>query len=348
MPERSSRSALILVDLQNDFLPGGALAVRDGDAVLPVANRWLQKCDLAVATQDWHPPNHLSFAANHPGKKIGDEVEIEGHRQKLWPAHCLADTPGAALADALDMDRITHVVKKGTDPQVDSYSAFFDNSRLRGTGLEEYLREQGVETVYLLGLATDYCVKATALDAVKLGFHVKLIEEGCRGVNLVAGDVARALADMREAGVEMIHAAGPRAAAALDTADLVAIAEARKPPLPFWRTVARSCRLVCPRCGRGKLFDGWFRMRHHCDACGLDLWQEPGFYLGSIYFNYGLTALVVTISYFAFYFGGTVDSTLGSKAVLSGLTAYCIVFPLWFFRYARSLWLGFDQYWDPD
>lgn len=344
MPEHPPRSALILVDLQNDFLPGGALAVRDGDAILPVANRWLQKCDLAVATQDWHPPNHLSFAENHPGKRSGDEIEIGGLRQKLWPAHCIANTPGAALADALDVSRVAHVVKKGTDSRVDSYSAFFDNGHLHGTGLAEYLREQGVETVYLLGLATDYCVKATALDAVKLGFNVKLVEEGCRGVNLVPGDVARALADLRAAGVEMIHADGPRRADVREPPDLVAIAEVRKPPLPFWRTVARSCRLVCPRCGQGRLFDGWFRMRRQCDACGLDFRQEPGFYLGSIYFNYGLTALVVTISYFALYFGGT----LSGQTVLSGLTTFCVLFPLWFFRYARSLWLGFDQYWDPD
>lgn len=335
------RSALILVDLQNDFLPGGALAVRDGDAVLPIAERWLQKCDLVVATQDWHPPNHVSFATNHPGKKVGDEIETGGPRQKLWPPHCIADTPGAALADTLDMARISHVVKKGTDPQVDSYSAFFDNGHIRGTGLAEYLREQGVDTIYLLGLATDYCVKATALDAVKLGFKVKLIEDGCRGVNLVPGDVARALADMRAAGVEMVQSDAPKATA---EASHQTGGEEPKSPLPFWRTVGRSCRLRCPRCGRGGLFNGWFRMKPHCEACGLDFWQEPGFYLGSIYFNYGLTALVITLTYFALYFG----STLSNETVLAGLSAYCILFPLWFFRYARSLWLGFDQYWDPD
>lgn len=335
------RSALLLVDLQNDFLPGGALPVRDGDAVLPVANRWSQRWDLVVATQDWHPPNHVSFAVNHPGKKVGDEIEIGGRRQKLWPAHCIADTPGAELAATIARGPIGHIVKKGTDPAVDSYSAFFDNGHIHGTGLAEYLREQRVDTIYLLGLATDYCIKATALDAVQLGFKVKLVEDGCRGVNLVAGDVARALADMRAAGVEVIHTdAGQTNRDAPHQAGNPLHAS----PLPFWRTVGRSCRLRCPRCGRGRLFNGWFGMQPRCDSCGLDFLQEPGFYLGSIYFNYGLTALVVTIAYFALYFG----SNLSSQAVLAGLFAYCILFPLWFFRYARSLWLGFDQYWDPD
>ena len=115
-------------------------------------------------------------------------------------------------------------------------------------------------------------------------------------------------------------------------------------PLPFWRTVSRSCRLRCPRCGQGRLFDGWFAMRPHCDECRLDFRQEPGFYLGSIYFNYGLTALIVTISFFTLYFA----TTLSDRVVLISLMVFIVFFPLWFFRYARSLWLGFDQYWDPD
>jgi hypothetical protein len=122
-----------------------------------------------------------------------------------------------------------------------------------------------------------------------------------------------------------------------------------KPRLPFWRTVGRSCRLRCPRCGHGRLFNGWFRMQTHCDDCRLDFLQEPGFYLGSIYFNYGLTALIVTVAYFAIYFGGSLGgSSIGNNSLLIGLTTFCVLFPLWFFRYARSLWLGFDQYWDPD
>lgn len=116
------------------------------------------------------------------------------------------------------------------------------------------------------------------------------------------------------------------------------------PPLPFWRTVFRSGRLRCPRCGDSGLFDGWFTMRPFCDECRLDFRQEPGFYLGSIYFNYGLTALIVTVAYFTLYFG----TGLSDRSLLIGLTAFCVLFPLWFFRYARSLWLGFDQYWDPD
>jgi uncharacterized protein (DUF983 family) len=120
--------------------------------------------------------------------------------------------------------------------------------------------------------------------------------------------------------------------------------EPPKPQLPFWRTVSRSCRLRCPRCGQGRLFEGWFAMRPKCDECHLDFRQEPGFYLGSIYFNYGLTALIVTISYFTLYFA----TSLSDRVVLIGLMVFIIFFPLWFFRYARSLWLGFDQYWDPD
>jgi uncharacterized protein (DUF983 family) len=116
------------------------------------------------------------------------------------------------------------------------------------------------------------------------------------------------------------------------------------PRLPFWRTVLRSSRLRCPRCGEGELFDGWFAMRPRCDRCGLDFRQEPGFYLGSIYFNYGLTALIVTVAYFTLYFA----ASLSGQVLLVGLTVFIVFFPLWFFRYARSLWLGFDQYWDPD
>lgn len=197
-------SALILVDLQNDFLPGGALAVPGGDQVIPIANRLQEQFDLVVATQDWHPANHVSFAANHPGKKAGDEIDLGLHRQKLWPVHCIQNTPGAALAADLDIRRIAHLVKKGSGPLVDSYSAFFDNGHRYGTGLAEYLRDHAIQTVFLAGLATDYCVKATALDAIPLGFRVVVIEDACRGVNVLPGDVERAIAEMRAAGVEVV------------------------------------------------------------------------------------------------------------------------------------------------
>lgn len=196
-------SALILIDLQNDFLPGGALAVPGGDQVIAIANRLQERFDLVVATQDWHPANHVSFAANHPGKKVGEELEVGGQRQRLWPVHCVQNTPGAELAAGVDAQRIGHIVKKGTDPSVDSYSAFFDNDRRQSTDLADYLRAHRVVKVYLAGLATDYCVKATALDAVSLGFTVVVIENACRGVNVVPGDVDRAIAEILSAGVDL-------------------------------------------------------------------------------------------------------------------------------------------------
>ena len=194
-------TALILVDLQNDFLPGGALAVPDGDAVVPVANSLMPFFGLVVATQDWHPADHGSFAANHPGRRVGEQIELAGLLQILWPTHCVQQTPGAELAGALNRAGITRVFPKGTDVAVDSYSGFFDNGGQRGTGLAEYLLEQGVTEVFVLGLATDYCVKATALDAVAAGFRTHLVEDGCRGVDLTSGDVDRAIEQMREAGV---------------------------------------------------------------------------------------------------------------------------------------------------
>lgn len=195
--------ALILVDLQNDFLPGGALAVTRGDEVLSVANRMQSHFDLVVATQDWHPADHGSFAANHPGTEPGQVIEVNGLQQILWPVHCVRETRGAAFAGSLDTGRIARVFQKGTDPNYDSYSGFFDNGHKVATGLGDYLKHMKVTEVYVLGLATDYCVKFTALDALSLGFGTHLIEDGCRGVELKAGDVERAVADMRSAGVRV-------------------------------------------------------------------------------------------------------------------------------------------------
>src|SRR5688572_23285646 len=168
------QTALILVDLQNDFIPGGALAVPRGDEVIPTANRLAAKFDLVVATQDWHPAGHHSFAAAHPGKKVGDVVDLHGLPQVLWPVHCVQDTRGAAFAPGLDVSRIDHVVRKGTDPDIDSYSGFFDNGHRKATGLHEYLTRRGVRHAYVMGIATDYCVKFTVLDARQLGLDVTL------------------------------------------------------------------------------------------------------------------------------------------------------------------------------
>jgi nicotinamidase/pyrazinamidase len=196
---------LILVDIQNDFLPGGALAVPRGDEVVPVANRLQPRFELVVATQDWHPPRHGSFASTRPGRKPGDLAELAGLPQVLWPDHCVQGTAGAAFAPGLEMNRVEAIVRKGTDPKIDSYSGFFDNGHRKSTGLGDYLKGRGAKDVYVLGLATDYCVKFTALDALRLGFRVVLVEDGTRGVELRTGDVARAVEEMRKAGVEVVR-----------------------------------------------------------------------------------------------------------------------------------------------
>jgi len=201
-------TALILVDIQNDFLPGGALAVPHGDAVIPVANHLQGRFDLVVATQDWHPPNHGSFAASHPGRHPGDVIDWHGLSQVLWPVHCVQDSRGASFASGLDTHGLARVFQKGTDPDIDSYSGFFDNGRRKATGLGEFLKARGVASVHVLGLATDYCVRATALDAASLGFDTHLVVDGCRGVELHPGDIARAVEEMHIAGVRIVQSLG--------------------------------------------------------------------------------------------------------------------------------------------
>jgi nicotinamidase/pyrazinamidase len=202
---RTRKSALLLVDLQNDFLPAGALAVPRGDEVIPIANRLSQHFDLVIATQDWHPADHGSFAANHPRKKPGDRVQLAGLEQILWPTHCVQDSRGAEFSSQLDTAKFARVFRKGTDPSLDSYSAIFDNARRKSTGLDAYLREQGVTDVYIAGLATDYCVKCTAQDARELGFDVYVIADACRGVNLRPGDSQRALEELKQRGVHIVN-----------------------------------------------------------------------------------------------------------------------------------------------
>jgi nicotinamidase/pyrazinamidase len=196
-------NALILVDIQNDFIPGGALAVPGGDTIIPAVNRLQPHFDLVIATQDWHPANHGSFAANHPGAAPGQKIQLDGLDQILWPVHCVQDTSGAAFAPGLDQTAWEKVFVKGTDPSIDSYSGFFDNGHRKATGLGDYLRERGVTDVTVAGLATDYCVKFTALDAAALGFRTTLVEDACRGVNLSPTDVANAIEAMRNAGIRI-------------------------------------------------------------------------------------------------------------------------------------------------
>ena len=197
--------ALILVDIQNDFLPCGALAVPDGDAVIPVANRLQTMFPLVAATQDWHPVNHGSFAANHPGKKVFEQIDLNGLPQTLWPVHCVQGTSGAELAPGLQRERIAKIFPKGTDAGIDSYSGLFDNGHRKSTGLGEWLKAKGVTEVFVCGLATDYCVKFTALDAAHLGFKTHFIEDASRGVNLQPNDVMNAIAEMNRAGIATVQ-----------------------------------------------------------------------------------------------------------------------------------------------
>lgn len=196
--------ALLLIDIQNDFLPGGALEVPRGDEVVAVANRLMPTYKLVVATQDWHPANHRSFITQHPDHRVGDVITLDGITQVLWPDHCVQGTVGAEFAAELDVNAIHHVIQKGTDRNIDSYSGFFDNARRRATGLETFLREKGVDEVHIVGLATDYCVKFTALDAAELGFQTVVLTEGTRGVELNEGDCEQALRQMQAAKITLV------------------------------------------------------------------------------------------------------------------------------------------------
>ncbi len=195
--------ALILVDLQNDFCPGGALAVNEGDRIIPLINDLQKNFELIVATQDWHPKDHGSFARNH-NKKPGEKIILNGLEQILWPDHCVQGTLGSELVGNLNQERIDKIFPKGTDKGIDSYSGFFDNGHRKATGLGDYLRKKEVTDVYIVGLATDYCVKFTALDSVQLGFRTFVIENACRGVELNPGDVQQAIQEMKKRGVQVI------------------------------------------------------------------------------------------------------------------------------------------------
>ena len=198
-------NALLLIDLQNDFLPGGAAPVPHGNAVLPLANQLQGAFKLVAATQDWHPANHKSFAPNHPGRKPGDTVLLKKTPQTLWPAHCIQNTRGAELSPTLMLNRVNKIFRKGTDAEIDGSSAFFDCGHNHATGLHEFLHDKRVTEVYVLGLGMELCVKATALDAVALGFKAFLIEDACRGFNLQPDDTKAAIEELRLAGVTVIQ-----------------------------------------------------------------------------------------------------------------------------------------------
>jgi nicotinamidase/pyrazinamidase len=196
--------ALIVVDVQNGFAPGGALAVPQGDAVVPVVNRIAPAFANVVLTQDWHPADHLSFASQHPGKQPFETVEMPYGMQVLWPDHCVRGTPGAELVPGLAVPHAALVIRKGMRREVDSYSAFLEADRKTATGLGGYLRERGIARVFVAGLATDFCVAWTALDARRQGFAALVIEDACRAID-TGGSLAAAWKEMAAAGVERIH-----------------------------------------------------------------------------------------------------------------------------------------------
>ncbi|HOT46057.1 MAG TPA: bifunctional nicotinamidase/pyrazinamidase [Spirochaetota bacterium] len=201
----STRDILIVTDVQNDFCPGGALAVREGDLIVPVINGIMDRFHRVAATQDWHPKHHASFASNHPGKRPFEQMNLGGIDQTLWPDHCVAGTGGAGFHPGLHHDRFDIIVRKGTNPAVDSYSAFRENDKKTKTGLDGYLASIGAERVFFCGLATDYCVFYSVMDAVSFGFTALVIIDACRGIDVPGGSIERSIRDMKRKGVRIIE-----------------------------------------------------------------------------------------------------------------------------------------------
>jgi nicotinamidase/pyrazinamidase len=201
-----AQDVLIVTDVQNDFCPGGALAVPDGDAVIPVIHRLAPLFEHIILTQDWHSPHHLSFASAHPGKRPFETIQVTYGEQTLWPDHCVQQTLGAEFHPDLNLPQAELILRKGFDPQIDSYSAFFENDRTTATGLCGYLRERGLRRVFLVGLAYDYCVGYSALDARGHGFETMVIRDGCRSIGL-NDSVTRIEAEFARTGVKVIDSA---------------------------------------------------------------------------------------------------------------------------------------------
>ena len=198
-----SSEALVVIDVQNDFCPGGALAVAGGDTIIPPVNQLISRFEHVVLTQDWHPPGHSSFASTHPGKAAFETVSMSYGEQTLWPDHCIQGTGGADFHAALEWTKAEIVIRKGFRLGIDSYSAFFENDRATPTGLNGYLRERGITKIVLCGLATDFCVAFSALDAVKCGFETDVVLEACRGIDL-GGSIAAMTEKMKTAGVRLV------------------------------------------------------------------------------------------------------------------------------------------------
>lgn len=197
-----AHKALIVIDLQNDFCPGGALAVAGGDEIVPLVNKMIGEFDHVVLTQDWHPEGHSSFASQHDGKNPFESVAMPYGEQTLWPDHCVQGTRGADFHAGLEWTKAELVVRKGFRKAIDSYSAFFENDHKTPTGLGGYLKERGISDLTLVGLATDFCVAYSAIDAAKLGFHATVVMDGCRAIDL-GGSLAEMIERMRQAGVSI-------------------------------------------------------------------------------------------------------------------------------------------------
>ncbi len=200
----NSETALLIVDLQNDFCPGGALAVPEGDEIVPAVNRRIREHSLVAATKDWHPKNHVSFASNHPGRIPFETLETGFGTQMLWPDHCIMGTPGALLHPGLDLSAVSVILQKGMREQLDSYSAFFENDRRTPTGLHGFFQDHGVTHLEICGLALDVCVYHTAMDARRLGYTVTLLTEASRGVDLPAGSMQQRISEMEQQGVRIL------------------------------------------------------------------------------------------------------------------------------------------------
>lgn len=200
----TAKTALIMIDLQKDFCFGGSLAVPDADSIIPLVNQIQKHFSRVLASKDWHPGHHSCFASSHPGHVAGEVMMVNNLVQTLWPEHCLQESVGAEFHDDLETGRIEKIIYKGTDQQVHSYSAFYDDARIRQTELEAYLHEHHIKDLYILGLATDFCVRFSALDALQAGFNVYVIRDACRGIDFKPGDSELAFEEMRAAGAHII------------------------------------------------------------------------------------------------------------------------------------------------
>lgn len=200
-----SRTALLVIDVQNDFIPGGQLPVPEGDLIVPLINRLGDRFKQVIITQDWHPPGHASFASSHPDREPYEVIELPYGPQTLWPDHCIRATTGAELHKDLNLPHAQLIIRKGCNPDIDSYSAFLEADRTTATGLAGYLKERGIDTVYLVGLALDFCVMFSALDARAAGFNVFVVLDACRAIDL-DGSLAAAIERMQVAGVDLVSA----------------------------------------------------------------------------------------------------------------------------------------------